>query len=247
MTLSKEASCAMNTRIKVLYFMTITILTNNKVLAMSHDKKISRPETFGTIPGQSIVDMTTYDTSLVRVVTPVPWSTMVEVLRLHSDKEFKDFASDHKSALIGKGVTFGDPYAKRSRDHYKVLIQDYMPMNEADTAAARYLFSVKTCALRPDPKAPKNSLSLTPCQYSGARILSDIIKRMRVVHALMTMGSVEAINDIKDSVEMQQPKELIDQMRRIVNLLGSDEIAEHLRLTDPSVVTIWKTIRDYFS
>ena len=118
-------------------------------------------------------------------------------------------------------------------------------MNEADAAAARYLFSVKTCALRADPKAPQNSL--TPCQYSGAKILSDIIKRTRAIHSLMTLGSVETITDIKNSVEMQHPKELIDQMRRIVNLLGSDEIVGHLQLTDPSLVTIWKTIRDYFS
>ena len=223
----------------------LTTLLVNNVLAITHDKMITRPETFGIIPGQPQVDMKTYDTSLVRVVTPLPLSTMVEVLRLHSDKEFNEFVNDHKNALRGKGVTFGDPYEKRARDHYKVLIQDYMPMNEADAAAARYLFSVKTCALRPDPKAPQNSL--TPCQYSGAKILSEIIKRTRAIHSLMTLGSVETITDIKNSVEMQHPKELIDQMRRIVNLLGSDDIVGHLQLTDPSLVTIWKTIRDYFS
>lgn len=232
--------------VKLLYFLIFSLLlADTKVVAISHDKKITRPDTFGTIPGQSPVDLKTYDTSLVRVVTPAPLSTMVEVLRLHSDKEFKDFASDHKNALNGKGVTFGDPYEKRARDHYKVLIQDYLPMNEADAAAARYLFSVKNCALRVDPKAPQTSL--TPCQYSGAKILSDVIKRMRAVHSLMTTGSVETVLEIKASVEVQQPKELIDQMRRIVNLLGSDEIAGYLQLTDPSIVTIWRTIRDYFS
>lgn len=215
------------------------------VLAISHDKKIKRPDTFGTIPGQSSVDMNKYDASLVRVVTPLPLSTLVQVLRQHSDKEFKDFSSDHTKALMGKGVTFGDPYEKRAKDHYKVLIQDYMPMNEADAAAARYLFSVKACALRADPKAP--STSLTPCQYSGAKILSDIVKRLRHVHSLMTIGSVEPVPDAKVNVEIQQPKELTDQIRRIVNLLGTDEISGYLQAADPPVAIVWKNIRNSFA
>jgi hypothetical protein len=224
---------------------TLIGLFAQNVLAITHDKKISRPETFGTIPGQSPVDMKTYDTSLVRVVTPAPLSTLVEVLRLHSDKEFKEFSADHTNALKCKGVTFGDPYEKRAKNHYKVLIQDYMPMNEADAAAARYLFSVKACALRVDPKATPTSL--TPCQYSGAKILSDIVKRLRHVHSLMMIGSVEPVPDAKVSVEIQQPKELTDQIKRIVNLLGTDEISGYLQAADPPVAIVWKNIRNSFA
>ena len=234
----------------IKFVFVLAVFLNNSltnVLAITHDKKITRPETFGTIPGQRSVDMKTYDASLVRVVTPVPLSTMVEVMRIHAHKEFNEFSTAHAKALMGKRpmMGMGDPFDKRAKDHYKIMIQDYMPMNEADAAAARYLFSVKNCALRADPKAP--STGLTPCQYSGAKILSDIVKRLQPIHALITLGSITVIPDAKVSVEIQQPKELIDQIRRIVSLLGTEEIAGYLRAADNSAALPWKHIRAHFS
>lgn len=202
--------------------------------------QINRPSKFPTIPGQPHVDMLAYESSLVRMVSPVPVSTFVEVLKIHSDPILNDFKSAHKEALIGRSVMLGDSYDVRAQKAYNLLLQDYFPMNEADSAAARYLFSIQECSLKRSEKMPTD---LTACQYHGAMILADIVKRLVPIHSLITTGSVEPVTNAKKIVTMTNPPELKLQIDRIVALLGSDEIAAHLLKVEPSLSVVWNSIR----
>lgn len=208
--------------------------------ALTHETKIKRPDTFPPLPGQSRFDISTYEPSLVQIVTPAPLSTMVEVLRVHSDPLMKSFVASHTSALQGTRVMMGASYEKRAQADYNMLIQDYMPMNESDAAAAKYLLSVSSCTIRRTDKMPAG---MTACQYNGAKIMADIVKRLSPIHSLMTTGSVQTVSKAVKTVPIVNPPELTTQIAKIVGLLGGDSNAALLQKTDPSLWPIWNDIR----
>jgi hypothetical protein len=208
--------------------------------ALKPDKVIVRPDTFPTLPGQSRFNLATYDTSILSLVSPAPLSTLVEVLRLHSDPLLETFKKSHTSAMQGKRAMFGDPYEKRAQKEYDLMLQDYMPMNEADAAAARYLLNQSDCAIRVSDKMPTG---MTACQYHGTKILADIVRRLVPIHSLLTEGFVDRIPDIKKVVHITNPPELDAQIKRIANLLGDEATAENLMKIEPTLSFTWNDIR----
>lgn len=216
------------------------------IRAIEHEKKITRPNGFLSVLGAAF-DANNYNASLVKYVTPMPIKTMVEMLRLHSEPIFKSFTSNYESHVRGSRVMIGSSYEKRAQADYNVVLQDYLPMNEADAAAARYLFSVTNCSIkRNESTMPKN---VTGCQYYGAKILSDIVRRLTPIHSLLTMGSLQlspmsiplAGTGTTPKVP-NTPPELIQQITKIVAVLGGTDIASYLNIVDPGVSTIWGDI-----
>lgn len=223
--------------------LTIVLLTASlQVDAIIHESKIKRPDTFPTLPGQSRFDISTYQPSLVQIVSPAPVSTLAEVLRVHSEPLMKSFVSSHTSALKGTRVMLpgASSYEKRAQTDYNILIQDYMPMNEADAAAAKYLLSVPSCVIRRTDKMPAD---MTACQYNGVKVLADIIRRLSPVHSLMTTGTVEVVPNAVKAVPIVNPPELAAQIAKIVGLLGGEDVAALLQKTDPGLSPIWNDIR----
>lgn len=215
-------------------------MVSSCVFALKPDKVISRPDTFPTLPGQSRFNIAAYDTSILSLVSPAPVSTVVEVLRLHSDPLLETFKSSHSNAMLGKRVMFGDSYEKRAQKEYDLMLQDYMPMNEADAAAARYLLNQTECSIRTTDKMPQG---MTACQYHGTKILADIVRRLVPIHSLITEGSVDRIAKATKVVPITNPPELDAQIKRIANLLGDDAIAERLMKIEPTLSFTWNDIR----
>lgn len=210
------------------------------VTAITHEKVISRP-TFEQVNKSGSFDFTTYDGSLVKYVTPAPVKTLVEMLKLHSEPYLKSFSSAFKSAASGKKTWVSTSFDKQAQTNYNVMLQDYLPMNEADAAAARYLLSVTNCAIR---KPEKLKTDLTMCQYYGARILGDIVKRFTPLHLLLTTGSIEPGIPSATPVPLTTPPELLSQITKIVNMFSAPEIDNYLKSADPGAIQMWTTVKN---
>lgn len=228
-------------------------LTANLILAVSlfscvaeglvQFEPISRVAVFPTMSGQKRVDLTTYDPSLVKIVDPIPISTMVEVLKLSSDSTLGNLKAALSSVRAGVKVYLGRPYEVRAQDYYNRLLQDWMPMNEAESAAAKYLLSLTSCAIR---NTKETGDSVTACQYHGTKILSDIINRLAVIHNLLTSGTIDTVasGDIPKTllVNFVHPPELGTQMTNIVKLFAGEETTRILGIVSPNLVEKWGTI-----
>lgn len=204
-------------------------------------KPIARVAVFPTMKGQTRVDLATYDPSLVKIVDPIPIATMVEVLKLSSDETLRKFKSAHSSALKGSKTLISMSFAEQAQDYYNRLLQDWMPMNEAESAAAKYLLSVSSCAIR---NTKEMGEGVTACQYHGTKILSDIINRLVPLNNLLTLGTVEPISDMSKTinVNLDQPPELKAQMATIVKLFAGEETTRVLGIVSPNLVKIWENI-----
>ena len=228
---------------KVLLFVACLII-NSSVMGITHEKKIVRPVGFQTVSGSSF-DLNNYDASLVKYVTPVPLKTLVETLRIHSEPVFKNFSDAFKKAVSGAIIyTIGTPYEKVAQNELNILLHDYLPMNEADAAAAKYLLSLSACAIRKTEKMSKASGELTACQYYGAKILAEIIKRLSPMHNMLTTGLIDPglAPSVKKQVRLTTPPELISQILKITSLFEGEEIVGFLEKTDPTVVSMWNEI-----
>lgn len=207
--------------------------------ALKQSEEIKRVTSFPSMKGQSQVDLTTYDPSLVKVVDPLPISTLVEVLKISSDETFKKFKKAHTKAVKGSKVLLGKSYPDQAQDYYNRLLQDWMPMNEAESAAAKYLLSLDSCSIQITKEI---HLNLTACQHHGGKILSDIINRLLPIHYLMTMGTLEPNESALVNVNLIHPPELKTQMTNIVKLFGDDETLMVLESVSPSLVKAWESI-----
>lgn len=201
---------------------------------------ISRAAVFPTMSGQKRVDLTTYDPSLVRIVDPIPISTLVEVLKLSSDSTLGNLKAALSSVRAGVKVYAGRPYEVRAQDYYNRLLQDWMPMNEAESAAAKYLLSLTSCAIR---NTKEMGGSVTACQYHGTKILSDIINRLAVIHNLLTSGTIDTVaGGISKPELFIHPTELGIQMANIVKLFADGETTRILGIVSPNLGEKWRTI-----
>ena len=223
--------------IAILSAFTIFSMTSG----LKQSKAINRVTVFPTMNGQTRVDLSTYNPSLVKVVDPIPVSTLVEVLKLNSDETLKKFKSAHSSAAKGAKTLISRSFAEQAQDYYNRLLQDWMPMNEAESAAAKYLLSLPACAIRSTKEMGE---SVTACQYHGAKILADIINRLVPIHYLLTMGTVEPTTTTTTTVNvnLDHPPELKTQIANIVKLFASEETTRVLGIVSPSLVRIWENI-----
>lgn len=217
----------------------ILVLFSFTASALKQSKPIQRVEVFPTMKGQSRVDLNTYNPSLVKVVDPIPVSTLVEVLKLSSDETLKKFKSAHASAAKGSKTLISRSFADQAQDYYNRLLQDWMPMNEAEAAAAKYLLSLTACAIR---STKEMNESITACQHHGGKILADIINRLIPIHYLLTIGTVDPTAEIKVPVNLDHPPELKTQIANIVKLFAGDENVRILEMVAPSLVGIWRNI-----
>ncbi len=124
-----------------------------------------------------------------------------------------------------------------------VLLQDYMPMNEADLAAAMFMFSIRDCRLRAGKEVPQG---LNACQYHGARFLQDIVHRTGPIHNALTFGMV--VPDVSSKkkitpIVMDVPPQWNEQIAKIVANLGTEAVSRGLELVDAAAGVVWKSMR----
>ena len=203
-------------------------------------KPVMRVAEFPTMKGQSRVDMATYDPSLIKRVDPIPISTLVEVLKLSSEETLKQFKSTHNKAVQGAKTLIGKSYVEQAQEHYFRLLLDWLPMNEAESAAAKYLLSLPTCAIR---STKEMDPSMTACQHHGTKILSEIIRRLAVLDNLLTLGTVgDEPSSPKPAVPLAHPTALYKQMKNIVKLFAGEETTRLIAIISPSLAKNWLMI-----
>lgn len=226
-----------------IFFDTLAVLVAlSGARALGLGRRIDdRPLMFPSIlGGPSKSDILTHDTSMLRMVEPAKLVTLVETLRLHSNIYLGKFLEAHRKALQGKRVMYGLSYDGQALNHYNWLLEDYFPMNEAEMATAEFFFSQKECPL---PTGKEMPAGMTACEYHGARILADIVQRIAPIHRLEATGSAEDVKSVKVQVHMQTPPEWNQQIGRIVQMLGSDQIAAHLTAVNGLASIVWNDIR----
>lgn len=220
---------------------TLLCLIVSQASAIVHEKPINRPAMFeltksSTFGGFNIAE---YDASLIKYVIPAALKTFVETLRVHSESYVKSFTDTFNKAAQGKSTMISASFDKQTQSNFNVMIQDYLPMNEADAAAARYLFSVTTCAIR---KPENTKTGLTMCQYYGARILGDIVKRLTPLHLYLTSGSLTGTPGLQP-VKLDIPPEFFNQIIKIINLFSEPEIERYLEEADGASLQMWRSIK----
>lgn len=216
--------------------------------AIKQDYSIQRVSVFSGAPYN--YNPLKEDTSIVKTVEPLKMSTLVQTLFEHSIKPRDDLKSYYDSARMGKmhfGLHSNSYLAQREMN---VLIQDYLPMNEADMASAMFMFSFdgNTCRLAPVKDAP---IGVNPCHYHGARFLSDIVRRVSPIHTIMTYGNLfdgrVDLSKATKTVPMKTPPEWNAQIARMVANLGSGAVQTALSAVDSNSGKLWEDIKAHVS
>lgn len=206
--------------------------------AIKQDYPIDRPSTFKG--GQDALKV---NTALVRVVDPLPMETLVQTLFEHSITPKKNFYNYHQKAVEGRyhmGLHSNKYLAERE---LKVLLQDYMPMNEADMAAAMFMFAIRDCKLKAGKEVPQD---MNACQYHGARFLQDIVHRTGPIHNVLLYGMILPETDSKRKLKpvvMNVPPQWNEQIAKIVTNLGTEVASKCLEAIDPAAGVVWQNMR----
>ncbi len=204
-------------------------------MAIKQSSNIVRQETF-----KGDKDALKQDTALVRVVDPMSVATLVQTLFEHSISLRQSFYSNHEKAEKGSYRMGFSSYKVLAQSDLNVLMQDYMPMNEADLAAAMFMFAIKDCKLKPGKEIPQG---FTACEYHGARFLQDIVHRTGPIHNALTFGQIVP-QPGKKSITMEVPPQWNEQVSRIVANLGTSSASRSLEAIDPFASTVWNSMRE---
>lgn len=216
--------------------------------AIKQDSSIQRTSLFSGAPYN--YSPLKEDTSIVKTVEPLKMSTFVQTLFEHSIKPRDNLKSYYDAARMGK-MHFGiHSNAYLAQREMNVLIQDYLPMNEADMASAMFMFSFdgNSCKLAPVKEAP---IGVNACHYHGARFLSDVVRRVSPIHTIMTYGSLfdGRVDNSKNTktVPMKTPPEWNSQIARMVANLGSGAVQSALDAVDANSGKLWDDIKRHVS
>lgn len=205
--------------------------------AIKQDSKIDRPDLF-----KGMKEAADQETAIIRIVDPLSVSTLVQTLFEHSTSHKQSFYNYHQKAVEGRshiGLHSNKYLAQRELN---VLLQDYMPMNEADLAAAMFMFSIKECRLKAGKEVPQG---LNACQYHGARFMQDIVYRTGPIHNALTFGMVlpQQMKTPMKQITMEVPPQWNEQVAKIIANLGTEAATKSLEAVDPAAGVVWKSMR----